>query len=147
VIVNNNNDCKPEVKCEPIPYTITPPSKVDCENFPFYGKPVSFKFEVEIPKIVETCRETWRFETINIILPCCTVYACVPCEKVFTKTKECKKVKRLSELEASRREDGTIDVYVLNVPGMPSKYVERLRLSQPEYIGLFGTTTPVPVYP
>ena len=141
------NHCPPEQPvCHKIPRTLTPINST-CVCYDFYGPPKMFQSMVEVPVIREECRETWKFETIHIPLPCCTVTVCVPCEKCFTKSKVCVKEKKTSKLEAYMREDKTIDVYVLDVPGMPTKYVERLMLGETEYKNIFGSNSPVPTPP
>ncbi len=145
-IYPNNINCDPEKKCVDIPYTITPINQPDCVKIPFYGPAVPFQAEVLVPVLTETCREEIKFKTIRIPYPCCTIEVCIPCEKCEIKTKSCQLVLKKVDLEAYRRQDKTIDVYVLKVPGMPTKYVQRQKLTEPEYKLAFPGAA-LPTYP
>lgn len=137
--------CPPSTTCKPIPYELTPQDPTDCINIPFYGKPVTFKFDVEVPVIQEVCKQEIRFKDVKIDFVCCSVTVCVPCEDCWAKTKKCVLVKKNVGVEAYRRQDGTIDVYILGVAGMPKKYVHALKMKEDEFKKQFPGQTP-PTY-
>ncbi len=142
--------CPPSTTFEEIAYIITPPTPVTCVTIPFYGDGVPFASTVPVPVTTEVCQETWLFETLKLDILCCRVVVCVPCKKVFTKKSECKEVpKANTKLVAYMRHDNSIDVYVEDkIPGMPTKYVQQLGLSEETFKTTFpGTAVPKPPSP
>lgn len=129
-----------------IPFTVTPIQQPVCQTHAFYGPSQKFQDVVNVPVLVETCTEVIKFETVAINLQCCTVSVCVPCKKITEKTQACTSLPKKIDLESFRRKDGMIDVYALNVPGMPTKYVQRQKMSEDEYKVVFRGA-PVPMYP
>lgn len=116
--------CSSSTSCTPIPVVYTTPVEPSCEKIPYYINCKKERREALVPKIVETCREFYRFKTIKINI-CCEIEVCVPCEKCCEKKKECKAVKECIDVDVCELQGhpGHYDVYALNVPGMPTKFV------------------------
>jgi hypothetical protein len=138
--------CLPELKCEDIPYEVTPALPGNCIEIPFYGKPVTFKATTKVPVIVVECEEIIEFKDITIRFKCCDVKVCIPCRKCWKKTERCVETDVEVNLEALRRRDQTIDVYALNVPGLPKRFVLRPQMTEAQYKGEFPNK-PIPTYP
>ena len=138
--------CPPTKDCKPIPVEYTPQDPANCINITFYGKPVSYKYDVDVPVIQEECKEVFRFKDVTIDFICCSVTVCVPCEVCWEKAKKCVLVKKNVNVEALRRQDGTIDVYILGIAGMPKKYVHALKMSEADFKTKFPNQA-LPTYP
>jgi hypothetical protein len=116
--------CKDE-DCEDIKPKVEGKLKEECEKQPFYEKCEDEKREVDIPVIV--CREveTIRFTTLNVAdEKCCKFTVCIPCERCLTCERTCElRPTKDIDVRICRRPSGTYDVYVLNVPGMPTEWL------------------------
>lgn len=145
-ITYHPENCPPTQVCKPIGVTITPSPEPECVNIPFYGKPISSKQKVKVPVHYMECEEVIRFEDYTINLKCCSITVCVPCEVCQVKREKCVEQEREVAIEAYRRRDQTIDVYALNVPGLPTKYVLRLKMSEPDFKTAYPGLNP-PTYP
>jgi hypothetical protein len=147
-IVPNPACCPPETHCVPFEDPLLPPGKPNCVQIDFYGPKKDFKGEVEVPIVLEVRRESWNFKTVSVPIPCCTIFVCIPYEKCWTITKECQSKLTKVDLEAYMREDRTIDVYVMNVPGLPRMYIQRQKLTESQYLTHFpGAPVPTPPIP
>lgn len=145
-IIHKPYNCPPSEVCKPIPVVITPGPGPDCVEIPFYGKPVAFKHKAKVPVVLIECEEVIRFMDYTIDLKCCEIKLCVPCERCIVKREKCVEQEKEVSIEAFRRRDGTIDVYALNVPGLPTKFVLRLKMSESDFKAAYPGH-PVPTYP
>jgi hypothetical protein len=146
-IIYKPYNCPPTEDCKPIEVTITPGPKPDCVEIPFYCKCIDFKFTEKVPVRVIECEEIIRFKDYTIDLKCCEITVCVPCERCIVKREKCELRPLEVKIHACRRtKDKTIDVYALDVPGMPTNYVLHLRMSEDEFKKAYPGIAP-PVCP
>lgn len=133
--------------CKDLPYEITPPEGGTVVIKPYYGKPVAFKADVKVPVAVTECLETIEFKDIYLHVGLCVVRVCVPCAICTDKVERCEERTRPEvAVEAYRRRDNCIDVYALNVPGLPKKFILHPRITEDDYKKEFPGK-PVPTYP
>lgn len=67
---------------------------------------------------------------------CCEVTVCVPCQSCLVDTKVCV-IKDLPEkVQICERQDGSFDVYVLDAPGMPQKWLLYVSITKAEVAAL-----------
>jgi hypothetical protein len=95
------------------------------------------KANIDVPVEVVFQQQTFKFGTITIPLPCCDVTICVPCEECWIPTKRCELRSLPQTLEFCIRYDDRIDVYALDVPGMPNRYLVHLGLTRDRFQQLF----------
>jgi len=132
--------------CTPIPFDSTLVGKlieIDGGTLPFYKAKSFAKGDVSIPVQKKTTVETIEFGTVTITLPCCEVEICIPCKFCKQDVFVCDTKKELIDIEVAVRQDGTIDVYALNVKGMPKRYVAFLAMSPDAFKKAFPNV-PIP---
>ena len=135
--------CTPECKKgknEPEVSSLCPPGTTECKDIPvvvdgsletttseekFYVSEEPYEAFVKVPAIEIKSTERCEFKRIKYKVDCCEISVCVPCQSCITKSKKCvlntSKVKH--KILVKLRRDGTYDVYVLDVPGMPKQYL------------------------
>lgn len=116
-------DCKGE-DC----ISIEPPvvGKLECvkDKIPFYVRCVQFRAHVPVPVLICRETETIEFKTVDVVAePCCKFRVCVPCRKCVKCEKTCELRSKEADLRICIRPNGNIDIYVLNVPGMPTEWL------------------------
>lgn len=116
-------DCKAE-EC----IDIEPPvvGKLECvkDKVPFYVRCIPFRAPVPVPVLICRETETIEFKTVEIAAErCCKYRVCVPCKKCVTCEKTCELRTKEADLRVCIRPNGNIDIYVLNVPGMPTEWL------------------------
>jgi len=98
----------------------------------FYRKCVKFEGNVQVPHYVLDKKDTLLFAKRSYSSPCCTFQVCVVECCCTNTTKDCALRERKVALEACIRQTGEIDVYVLDVPGMPKRWVLLLGITLDE---------------
>jgi len=120
-------DNKPDGELPSVPGTYTP----------FYKKCVDFTGKLDVPHYVLNKADTLMFAKKSYSSPCCTYQVCVVECCCTTTTKGCALHERDVQLQACIRQNDLIDVYVLNVPGMPKRWVRYMGISLNELRGHF----------
>ena len=121
--IENGHACSTE-DCEDIEVKMDGELERVCEETPFYTKCCPVEAHAPVPVIVCKKIETLQFKTHRVSSdPCCAFTVCVPCKKCWKTEKKCELRKTKAKLEVCLRQSGTVDVYVLNVPGMPTKWL------------------------
>lgn len=140
-----NPDCKGEGPCEKVNEPkITQSGGPDCTTrdcveiknravgdlpsvpgtyTPFYKECIKFNGTVKIPHHVLNKQDELLFAKKSYAVDCCKFTVCVVQCCCTTTTKGCDLRPLQVKLEACIRQNGLIDVYVLNVPGMPERWV------------------------
>jgi hypothetical protein len=90
-----------------------------------------------VPHYVLNKADTLVFAKKGYSSPCCTYQVCVVECCCTTTTKGCALHERDVQLQACIRQNDLIDVYVLNVPGMPKRWVRYMGISLNELRGHF----------
>lgn len=97
------------------------------ETHSFYDRTVDLKATLALPALVNRTTEEILFEKRKFKSACCEYEVCVPVERSETKTVDCRLYSREVEVRVCYRsasnEEKPVDVYVLNVPGMPPEWV------------------------
>jgi hypothetical protein len=122
-------DCE-TTKCVPVenkPEGELP--SIDGGHTLFYRKCVKFEGTVNVPHYVLNKKDTLVFAKRSYSSQCCTFAVCVVECCCTTTKRECDLRPRKVTLEACIRQTGEIDVYVLDVPGMPKRWVLLLGIS------------------
>lgn len=122
--------CCIETNCKDIPVVFCPQPDINCVKKPAYQECKSEKRKVKVPETKEICEEFLKFKNIDVPFPCCKVQVCVPCAICVKKSKVCEPVIKEITVEICKRWDNSFDVYAINVPGMPTKYVLELAVKQ-----------------
>ncbi len=80
---------------------------------------------VPVPAIEIKKSEKCEFKKHTYKIDCCEITVCVPCRPCTSQSKKC--VTKLSsvkhKLRVCERRDGSYDVYVIGVPGMPKEWL------------------------
>lgn len=145
--------CKPDCakgKNEPKVESKCPPGTENCKDIPivvegkldesiidekFYEECKPYKAKVPVPKIEIKKTEKCEFKKYTYKVDCCEVTVCVPCRTCTSESKKCV-IKEKSdvdhELRVCKRRDGTYDVYVIGVPGMPKEWLLYMEANKDE---------------
>ncbi len=124
------NAPKVESKC--------PPGSTTCKDIPvvvagdlvtttveelFYVECKPNEAVVPVPAIEIKKTELCEFKKHTYKVDCCEITVCVPCRTCKTESKKCVISSGKHKLRVCLRRDGTYDVYVLDVPGMPKEWL------------------------
>jgi len=133
--IPNHPDCTDRKDCKPVHN----PQKGELEtvrNKPtgFYLCCKDFQGTTAIPVIVIDAREELLFGKQTYGDKCCKYTVCVVTECCCIETKKCANKNKHVNMQACLRHDGdTVDVYVVNEPGFPVRWVLHLGLTKAEY--------------
>lgn len=111
--------------CKPIPIEVVPGiEKIETDE-KFYVKCDNYEAKVPVPVLEVKKTERCEFKKYTYSVDCCEITVCVPCKRCVTESKKC--VTKISDkpqkIRICERRDGTVDVYVLDVPGMPKQWL------------------------
>lgn len=138
----NSPDCPSDKKCEPIDVEFEGDLLVEEVEEKFYVECKDSKAHVPVPVIQTSIKETCEFKTVEKIVKCCKIKVCVPCQSCKVTTTKC--ITKLSTeqyaVRICKRRDGTYDVEVKGVPGMPTRWMLYLAGAKPEIEKDLGIT-------
>lgn len=121
----NSAECPNSEECKPIdvPIDLNIPTETTTEHF--YVDCKEDAAHVPVPVIVQKTTEVCKFKQVEYTVKCCKIKVCIPCERCEKKTTKCE-VRVSTEkqkIKVCKRRDGTYDVEVLDVPGMPKRWL------------------------
>ncbi len=121
----NSPECPSGRTCDPIDVKFEGDLLVEEVEEKFYVQCKDASAHVPVPVIQTSVKETCEFRTIEKVVKCCRIKVCVPCQSCKVTTTQC--VTKLSKdpyaLRICKRRDGTYDVEVKGVPGMPTRWM------------------------
>jgi len=106
-------------------------------TIPFYKCCKDFHGRADIPVIVKNVREEYIFGKQRYGEKCCEYDVCVVTKCCCIDTKKCELRNKEVTLRACIRQNGNVDVYVINEPGFPAAWVLYLDLPLNEYKAKF----------
>ncbi len=134
----SNPLCECKEDCKPISIAIAGTIPTYDTMTPYYKSCVDTADKVCVPVIISSTEEYFKFETKTIDLICCKIDVCVPTERCLRTSKKCEVRERAdTKLQVCRRYNGTIDVYAIDVPGMYTKYVLNMAITDQEFKTLY----------
>ena len=91
----------------------------------YYDFEISFHGPTKVPVIQQNGEYQLVFKKLRFSKDCCDIEVCVPCRHDLHVTGGvCRADTRVVQLVARRvRKTGAIDIYAVNVPGMPKEYL------------------------
>ncbi len=121
----NSVDCPNSRVCKPIEVPVEGELKTETVDEKFYVECKDNEAQVQVPVIEQLTSEVCEFKKIEYTVKCCKITVCVPCQSCVTTTTRCvtKKSTDKHKLRVCLRRDGTYDVYVIGVPGMPKEWL------------------------
>ncbi|MFO1006123.1 MAG: hypothetical protein U0929_09200 [Planctomycetaceae bacterium] len=141
----NTPECNGDPKCTDIP---VPPVVGQLEVVPggdedFYDKCENYPGKVRVPVLVENKKEFMTFKRHAYTVGCCEYKVCIPCKCCTQSVKKCELRERNYTVKVAHRK-GTekYDVYVLNVPGMPTEWVLVMDGTKQDVKDATGVTLP-----
>ncbi len=138
----NSPECPSGKECHPIDVPFKGDLLVEENHENFYVECKDSSAHVPVPVIQTTIKETCEFKTVEKIVKCCKIKVCVPCQSCKVTTTQC--VTKLSKdpyaLRICKRRDGTYDVEVKDVPGMPTRWMLYLAGKGPDIEKDLGIT-------
>jgi len=111
---------------------------VDGPREEFYSVCRPFDGRAYVPVLKKYLREEYIFDKYKVTLPCCIYEVCVVHGCYCIDTRKCELQERDVKLNVCFRKSGDIvDVYVVDQPGMPKRWVLHLGITKAAYLALF----------
>ncbi len=109
--------------CTDIPVELGEPLVPTTVEEMFYDSETPHRATVTVPGIEIRTTERCEFKRHTYMVDCCEITVCVPCRSCKTTSKRCVPKRAEHDILVKLRKDGTYDVFVLNVPGMPKQWL------------------------